>query len=178
MASTPDQVLSVLSMLAEYYGKEPSEAQASLYLDALSDLDHPILQESARQWIRRSPFFPKISDLLEIARDIPAVVPDYLANRAQMLEDDFYYDRTLDPQAWQELAEAFERADRPHRAQHTRKKYAAFVAIIEQESGPEVNPPVEEEPADGAVSEGSGEAREAETAVKPTFEGAARYGDS
>jgi hypothetical protein len=134
MPSSPDQVLAVLSLLAEYYNHEPSEAQANIYLDALSDLDPSVLDDSARLWIHRSPFFPKVSELLEIARSVPAPTPDYLANQAQMLEDDFYYDRTLDPQAWLDLAEEFEKADRPHRALHTRQKLAAFLAILEQES--------------------------------------------
>jgi hypothetical protein len=134
MSSSPDQVLAVLSLLTEYYNHEPSEAQANIYLDALSDLDPSVLDDSARLWIHRSPFFPKVSELLEIARSVPAPTPDYLANQAQMLEDDFYYDRTLDPQAWLDLAEEFEKADRPHRALHTRQKLAAFLAILEQES--------------------------------------------
>ena len=134
MTSTPDQVLSVLKLLAEYYNHEPTETQASIYLDALSDLDPVPLQESARRWIRRSPFFPKVSDLLQIARQIPSPAPDTLAYRVQALEDAFYADRTLDPQAWLALADEFEHADRPHRALHTRQKLAAFQDIIEQES--------------------------------------------
>ena len=134
MTSTPDQVISVLKLLAEYYNHEPTETQASIYLDALSDLDPVPLQESARRWIRRSPFFPKVSDLLQIARQIPSPAPDALAYRVQALEDAFYADRTLDPQAWLALADEFERADRPHRALHTRQKLAAFQDIIEQES--------------------------------------------
>ena len=116
MTSTPDQVISVLKLLAEYYNHEPTETQASIYLDALSDLDPVPLQESARRWIRRSPFFPKVSDLLNIARTIPKSAPDTLAYRVQALEDAFYEDRALDPQAWLALADEFERADRPHRA--------------------------------------------------------------
>jgi hypothetical protein len=57
-----------------------------------------------------------------------------LAYRVQALEDAFYEDRALDPQAWLALADEFEQAERPHRALHTRQKLAAFQSIIEQES--------------------------------------------
>ena len=54
--------------------------------------------------------------------------------RALDLEDDFYFERELDPQAWLDLAAAFERADRPHRAEYTRKKLAALRAVLEGEA--------------------------------------------
>jgi hypothetical protein len=62
------------------------------------------------------------------------------------LEDDFYFERELDPHTWLDLAEAFERADRPHRAEHTRKKLAALQAVLEREA--QAQPIVLNSPAD------------------------------
>ncbi len=83
------------------------QAQASVYLEALSALDSSVLHNSARLWIRRSPFFPKVSELLHIARLVLVQKTDYLANRVQLLEDAFYHDRTLAAQAWLDLADEF-----------------------------------------------------------------------
>ena len=134
MTSTPDQVLSVLKLLAEYYNHEPTETQASIYLDALSDLDPVPLQESARRWIRRSPFFPKVSDLLQIARQIPSPAPDALAYRVQALEDAFYAEGRLDPAEWERLAVQFEQLDRPHRAASTRGKLRSLQTILDNQA--------------------------------------------
>jgi len=83
------------------------QAQASVYLEALSDLDPSVRHDSARLWIRSSPFFPKVSELLPIARRVPVQKTDYPANRVQLLEDAFYHDRTLAAQAWLDLADEF-----------------------------------------------------------------------
>lgn len=99
------------------------QAQASVYLDTFSSLDPSDLHDSARRWIRHSPFFPMVNELLKIARVLPVHPPDYLANRVQMLEGAFYQVCTLVPRAWQHLADEFDRLERPHRAQHTRTRY-------------------------------------------------------
>ena len=83
------------------------QARAIAYLEALSDPDPSVLHDSARRWIHRSPFFPKVSELLHIARRVLVQKLDYLANRVQLLEDAFYHDRTLDAQAWLDPAEDF-----------------------------------------------------------------------
>jgi hypothetical protein len=134
MATTHKQVIAVLSKLAAYYSKEPTEEQAIIYLDALSRLEPSVLNESARLWINRSPFFPKVSELLQIAGEIPVLPRDDLVNMVMVLEHAFYHDRTLDEQAWLDLANAFYKADRPYRARHTLQTLAAYQSILEQES--------------------------------------------
>jgi hypothetical protein len=60
------------------------QVQASVYREALSDLDPAVLGDCARQSMRRSPFFPKVSELLRIARQVPIQTTDYLVNRQQV----------------------------------------------------------------------------------------------
>jgi hypothetical protein len=116
-----NQILAALRQLSAYYGKEPSEAQVRVYLDMLNEMDPQVLQHAVRAWIRRSPFFPRVSELLEMERNYKPPALDLLAAQAQALKDDFYCEGRLEPEAWEILATRFEESGRPARAEHTRQ---------------------------------------------------------
>ena len=61
-----NQILAALRQLSAYYGKEPSEAQVRVYLDMLMEMDAQVLQHAVRAWIRKSPFFHRVSELLQM----------------------------------------------------------------------------------------------------------------
>ena len=140
------QAIAVLKTLGKAYPHQSITRQtAELYIDFLADIPGDLLWRVAEHHIASSRFFPSIAELRTLATRLagtsqfnslatPAASPDALAYQVQALEDTFNEDRTLDPQAWQALADQFERTDRPHRALHTRQKLAALQSILEQES--------------------------------------------
>ncbi len=69
--ATPVEILQQLKILTLYYGNEPSEGKAQLYIDALQDLPAPQLSQAIQRHIQDSPFFPRISELRQQAAQIP-----------------------------------------------------------------------------------------------------------
>ena len=130
--ATEKQVIHSLKRLAAYYGREPTDEQAEIYVDLLGDLDAWRLRGAVRGWMQKSPFFPKVSELLELAAAIPEPQPDYLAAEASHLADKFYFTGELDQEEWDALIERFEHAERPYRAANLRKRYAIYTAMIAQ----------------------------------------------
>lgn len=62
---TEREGLEVLALFASAYPKEPmTDAQVSLYLTMLAPYEFADVQRIAVMHIQRSPFFPRISDLL------------------------------------------------------------------------------------------------------------------
>jgi hypothetical protein len=133
VGSQLEDVISVLEMLCEYYNAEPSEAQLRVYMDLLCNLEPWALKEAAYAWICRSPFFPKVSELLQAAREIPPPQPNFLFIELLELENDFYHRRVLNPEAFLDLAKRCERAGRVHTAQHARDRLALFQSMLEGE---------------------------------------------
>jgi hypothetical protein len=143
--SDSEAILRVLVILGRAYPNQGiSRDGLDIYVQMLADIPVDLLWRAAERHMAESQYFPRISELRSQAARLagtdrfaslsPTAKPDLLAARAQDLEDDFFEDRTLDERAWLALAEEFERADRPHRALHTRKKLAAFQVILEQEA--------------------------------------------
>ena len=67
--------------------------------------------------MRKSPLFPKVSELRELALAFPESQPDYLAAEASHLGDKFYFTGELHQEEWEALTECFEEAERPTRQQ-------------------------------------------------------------
>jgi len=155
VVSDSEAILQVLVTLGQAYPNQGiSREGLDIYVHMLADIPVDLLWRAAERHMAESQYFPRIAELRSQAARLagtdrfaslsPTAAPDLLAIRAQDLEDDFYEDRTLDAQAWLDLADEFERADRPHRALHTRKKLAAFQAILQKES--DIPSPIDPEP--------------------------------
>jgi hypothetical protein len=136
--ATTIEIINVLKLLSGYYGRELSASNLQVYLQALADLEPRSLAQAARQWIGQSPFFPRVSELRQLAARISgsgntqAPLPDYLAAEALELEESFADSGVLDPRAWNDLARRFEQADRPHRAAAIRRRLAAYQQLLLQ----------------------------------------------
>jgi hypothetical protein len=138
-------ILAVLEALGKAYPRQVLPKQsAEVYIRFLEDIPIDLLWQVAERHIATSTYFPRIAELRTLAAQLgntksyyslenPAASADNLAYQAQLLEDDFYRDRILEPAAWMALAEQFERANRPHRAEYTRRKLAGLLDILEQE---------------------------------------------
>lgn len=140
-------IVMALKMLSDAYPEKRVEAATlQVYLQHLDDIPPGLLKQAVEAHIKESPWFPKVSELRQMAAKIAGVQRfetlsppggDTLAERVQALEDQFYAHRQLDPPAWERLAAAFERADRPHRAVHTREKLRRLRSLLPQEGGAE-----------------------------------------
>lgn len=142
-------IIAVLEALGKAYPRQTLSRQSvELYVQFLADIPQDLLWKVAGRHISTSSFFPSIAELRNLAAQLAnthrldsqentIATPDDLAYQAQLLEDDFYRDRILDPAAWLALAEQFECANRPHRAEATRRKLAGLQAILEQERAKE-----------------------------------------
>jgi len=140
------QIIAVLEALGNAYPRQPiSKQTAELYMRFLTDIPGDLLWQVAEHYITTSSYFPRIAELRTLATRLagtskfnslaaPTSSPDTLAYQAQALEDEFYQDRILDPEAWLALAEEFDRLDRPYRADYTRRKLTALQSILEQEA--------------------------------------------
>jgi hypothetical protein len=148
------EILAVLETLSRAYPHQAiSRPTAELYARLLADIPAGLLQQAAEAQIGSSSFYPRIAELRAIAArlagtkrfdSLPPAGFDYttlhstideLAYQAQALEDVFYQGRSLDPEAWLVLADQFDQADQPHRAEYTRRKLAGLQAVLEQEAG-------------------------------------------
>jgi hypothetical protein len=139
------QILAVLREFWQaYLSQHISKQTAELYVRYLADIPNDLLWQAADHHIATSNYFPRIAELRLLAARLAgtpkfnslgaASSPDTLAYQAQALEDKFYQDRILDPEAWLALADEFDRTDRPYRADYTRRKLTALQSILEQES--------------------------------------------
>jgi len=134
-----ERLLPILSLLSlAYPEKRLNPETIQLYLKYLADIPDYLLEEAVRAHIQSSPYFPRLSELRALAqrlasgrsfKSLPADPVDRLAAEAQALEDAFYETGELEPAAWESLAERFESAERPYRAEHTRAKLRRLRAI-------------------------------------------------
>lgn len=119
---TRNQILAVLELLSEYYNRTLSNPQVNIYLRQLAHLDSDSLQEAAYDWINQSPFFPRVSELLQAAARHPPALPNYLELEEAELTRRFFVDGDLDREAWEHLATLFERSGDLTYANRTRRK--------------------------------------------------------
>lgn len=139
MAASKDAVPLLKSLADAYRDTRFEQATLKLYLDHLADIPLPLLKAAVAEHIRSSPWFPKISELRQAAARLAntehfeTLAPAPLAGEtaaevwsliidAQALEDAYYTEGRLEPAAWQSVAAAFDRLDRPFRAEFTREK--------------------------------------------------------
>ncbi len=148
--ATIKQVLSTIKQLTAYYAREPSDKQVKIYVELLGDIEAWRLQDAASDWMRKSPFFPKVCELRELAQAYPEPPPDYLAAEASLIADKFYFTGELDQAEWEALIERFEQADRPYRAANLRKRYATYTAMLARQDN---DPEILKEPATNAAEE-------------------------
>jgi hypothetical protein len=126
------QILTALRKLAACYNKEPTQAQVQLYLEMLEEVEQPALDFAVQTWIKTSPFYPRINELLKTAASYappPAPPAQVLLMIQYQLQHDFYKKGQLDPERWEKLAQDFERHDRIHSAQACRKRFRNYQSL-------------------------------------------------
>jgi hypothetical protein len=126
------EILAILDRLNHAYpDKRLTKPTLMLYIEQLSDIPAPLLDQAVSQHIQTSPWFPHISDLRQAAQQVagnanfaslqsPGV--DFLALEALGLENDYFQRGKVDPHAWDRLANQLERVGRSHRAEELRAK--------------------------------------------------------
>jgi hypothetical protein len=132
--ATPDQIQRVLETLTlAYPTKKLDKLSLELYFKFLADIPGYILEVAADHHIRTSNWFPRIAELYKTAArfggrdDLADLEPKHSNNLTALaieLEKSFFREGTLNHKDWIALVERFERAGRPHRAEHTRRKLA------------------------------------------------------
>ena len=150
----PEQTLSVLEGLARAYpDKRLEPGSLRLYVEHLADVPAGILEQAARRWIDSSQWFPKISELRQLALRIantsdfrtipprPAVPPPSSASRYNeavahdlairhiLLQRAFHDDGRLETTEWNALIAAFDQADCPSQAAEARRRLKSFLSI-------------------------------------------------
>lgn len=131
------EILGVLGTLADYYGIEPNDAQLGLYVRALSDLTPDELEHAAAEHIKVNKWFPKVSELRELAEKRTAQKPpqrDELEAELYALEDNFFQARQYDPARLEHMAQLYDRVGRESKAAWVREKSRRWAAILEVEN--------------------------------------------
>ena len=59
----PNEIMQILKVLVGYYGRDLSEHDIYLYIEALQDIPEKQLAQAALRHIQESAFFPRISEL-------------------------------------------------------------------------------------------------------------------
>jgi hypothetical protein len=151
MDASPDPLDVLARLYLAYPDKVHDPATVSLYLDSLADIPVWLLEQAVQRQIRTSEWFPKISELRQLAaqiantRQFETLHPPHplerlagdawaLISQAQELEDAFYRLDRLDPAEWGDLAARFERLERPERAAYTLEKLRRLQAIREKQA--------------------------------------------
>lgn len=133
MANGTD-ILDVLGTLVDYFAVEPNDAQLRLYVRALSDLTGAELQAAADEYIKTGKWFPKVSELRDIAERLgkqPALQHDLLEAEVIELKDAFLFDGEYNPARMEAIAVLYERAEREYKAAWVRREAANMAAIAE-----------------------------------------------
>ena len=121
--ATPEEIINVLEMLSEYYDRTLTRPQLRIYVSQLADIQFMVLKRAAYDWIKGSPFFPRVSELRSSASRYPPHEPDYLLQQEEELTRIFFVEGTLDPAAWEDLARHYDRNDRLERAVMIRRSF-------------------------------------------------------
>jgi hypothetical protein len=141
--ATPDEILSVLeTLLHAYPGQNYSRESFQVYINHLSDIHPRLLDMCAENLISKSTWFPRVSEIrAEASRIVGSHMistwrppQNYLMARFYELENQFFHHHILDPAAWNELADEFERRDRPYSAAGARQRLATFQQVLAEKS--------------------------------------------
>lgn len=118
--ATREEVIELLEALSEYYGRTLSDQNVPIYLYQLVTIPTYSLQRAVFGWIRTSPYFPKISDIVKLAEQYPVPRPDPLELELQSLKRCFFAEGVLDLDEWQTLEHKYTTLDREEEAHHLR----------------------------------------------------------
>lgn len=132
--ATNQTVAEVIEMLNTNYGEQTNPGRIRLWRAELADIGDAQLYEAARQHIRSSKWYPKLSEILHLARNVtlpsparPKHHPLYL-RLWQMVKDCNY-----DPTDFEALAEEMEGADLENGAAECRQRAADYREEPEKE---------------------------------------------
>lgn len=114
------EILQLLEALSEYYDRTLSNQNVPIYLDLLAAVPTYSLQQAVWNWIRTSPFFPRVSDLHKLAEKYPVPRPDPLELEMQSLKRRFFTEGSLDLDEWRYLEHKLTTLDRLEEAHHLR----------------------------------------------------------
>jgi hypothetical protein len=127
-----DDVLSILLRISYAFPDKPlDESTLKVYMDELADIPILLLERAARQLIRTSSFFPRISELRQAADQIAGITFDspasslgasYLNLEARLLETDYFQHGEFDMNKWEKLVNQLNQVNRPYRAAEVREK--------------------------------------------------------
>lgn len=127
-----DDTLSIIQRIFHAYPDKPlDESTLKVYEDELADIPSMLLERAARQLIRTSAFFPRISELRQAADriagttfNLPAASlgDNYLNLEAHLLEKDYFQHAEFNINKWDKLADQLEQVNRPYRAAEVREK--------------------------------------------------------
>ncbi len=138
MADEEEAVEILKSLAAAYPGQKIEKETVVIYVEQLRDIPTPLLKRAAERYMQGSQWFPKISNLREIAasmagtsdfKSLETPRPDALYQEQLKLEAGFYHQGALDPRVWERLADRYERAGRPQAAQAVRDKLKGRVQM-------------------------------------------------
>jgi hypothetical protein len=141
--ATPEEILSILeNLLHAFPGQKISRNTLQIYVDHLSDIHPRLLQMCADNLVASATWFPRISDIRAEAAKIVGShwvstwqpPQNYLWARYRQLEHQFWHHRILDPDAWIDLANSFERRDQPFSATGARRRLKIFQQLLAEES--------------------------------------------
>jgi hypothetical protein len=129
------QILAALRKLTACYGKVPTKEQVQMYLELLAEVEPVALDYAVQAWIKSSPFYPRINELLRTAACYtpPPAAPEKALLLVQyQLQHVFFQEGKLDPKLWVKLAQDFERYDRIYTAEACRKRFKNYQAILDR----------------------------------------------
>jgi hypothetical protein len=133
-----ETALILKTLLDAYPEKRMERETLEVYIRHLEDIPPDLLRRAVEAHIKNSQWFPRVSELRQAAgriantRNFDTLSPpgvDALAEQAQSLEDRFYTAGELNEHAWERLAQAFETARRPHRAEYAREKLRRLQSV-------------------------------------------------
>jgi hypothetical protein len=139
----PGEILSILEELVNAFpGKQMTRANFQVYIDHLSDIHPALLRRTVDSLIAKSTWFPRVSEIRsEVTRLVGSHLVsnwepplNYLRARYYELETEFFHFRKLDPDAWLDLADQFERRDFIYSAAGARNRLEIFQQILAEEN--------------------------------------------
>ena len=127
--ATKNEVLDVIEELNLAFGKELDRGQTELYIHYLADVPVGVLHDAKEYCIKNNKYYPRVSELraqveryagTDNTKSMNSV--NHLAAQQFQMEQHFFDTGELDDELWMNVAEQYERLDRPHRAEFMREK--------------------------------------------------------
>jgi len=144
---------SIFKLISQAYPDKPIEEPTMiLYQEELADIPLSLLERAVHQHIRISTYFPRISDIIQLAREMAGKAPytidsspglGTLSLEAHMLEQDYFEQGIFIIEKWEKLADQLDQVDRTCRAAELRQKAHHIQASLAAELREEQYPPPE-----------------------------------